>query len=232
MGKQVRGLLYLFATDSRRSIITFWIIFLSTMALSLFAAALFNSPNMRMFFWLPMPLYIYCGVFGFIMAKQAIPFSIKIGATRKSIFTTVILFFAGLAVLESLLINCVDILIGNLVSAVKLTSFHVMHPFEQIGPNWLSTVLIDSVVLFFLLTSLFAFGLLFYRYGLIGGGSLSGLVLVFLIIAGGKGWITDFGSFVYRTLSLTTFLYLFGIAIIVYGLSWLLLRRAAISKPV
>src|SRR5699024_5911205 len=87
MGRQIKGLLYFFIADVRYSLTIFWTILMGILVVSLIVAYfLTNVKNGMMSFTLTAPMYVYCAILGFLTVKESVPFSIKMGATRKNIF--------------------------------------------------------------------------------------------------------------------------------------------------
>ena len=99
MSRQIKGLLYFFIANSRYSLFIFWTILMSillvTLTISYFAQ---DVDNFFMTLSLTGPIYVYCAIFGFLAVKELIPFSVKIGATRKNLFIGLGIFFLGLSI--------------------------------------------------------------------------------------------------------------------------------------
>src|SRR5690625_4111229 len=109
----MKGLLYFYITENRFSLIIFWTVLIGTLVVSMFIDYfIFNNlSDGFMAFTLPMPLYVYCGILGFLTVKQNIPFSIKMGSTRKNIFISLGIFFLGFSFAMSFLVNSIQSLI-------------------------------------------------------------------------------------------------------------------------
>lgn len=177
MGKQIGGLLYFFTTDIRQAFIIFWTILLSTLSVSFIAAyLLINVGETKMIFSLSLAVYIFCAFIGFLTVKERIPFSIKIGATRKNLFISLGIFFFGLAIVKALISNTLQLIMEKMFH-VETIAF--IHPAQLLTNAWLTRVIIDTRVMFFILSVMFLLGLLFYKYGLFGGGSFVGIVVIF-----------------------------------------------------
>lgn len=228
MGKQIRGLLYFFTTDIRHAFIIFWTILLSTLSVSLIAAyVLINVGETKMIFTLSIAVYIFCGFIGFLTAKERIPFSIKVGATRKNLFVSLGIFFLGLAIVKALLSNTLQLIMERMFH-VETIAF--IHPAQLLTNSWLTRVLIDTTVMFFILSVMFLLGLLFYKYGLFGGGSVVGVAVIVLLLGMAQGWLVDFIIDVYQSLSMMLFYQIFFIGVVLYGVSWVFLRRITIAN--
>lgn len=226
MGRQIKGLLYFFIMDCKRQLMIFWSILIMTLSVSLIIAYLLvDVEDMRMIFGIPFALYIFCGIFGFITVKQGIPFAIKMGATRKSIFASVGLFFIGLSIAKAIAASTLQTLFEYVLKGFSIDTYMFVHPAELIANTWITRVIIDATIMFLILSTMFLLGLVFYKYGLLGGGLLSGFVVIYLLLGVAKGWVTDFFIDVYQTLSLVFFYETFLVGIVLYMLSWALLRK-------
>lgn len=96
MGRQIKGLLYFFMADVRYSLAIFWTILMGILMVSLIAAyVLVDIKNGFMTFSLTAPMYVYCSILGFLTVKEAVPFSLKMGATRKNLFVSLGIFFSA-----------------------------------------------------------------------------------------------------------------------------------------
>src|SRR5690625_1819543 len=76
MGRQIKGLLYFYFADTRHSLTVFWTILLSILVVTL-TITLFLNKIEDVFLTLSLtgPMYIYCGILGFLTVKEFIPFS-------------------------------------------------------------------------------------------------------------------------------------------------------------
>ncbi|MBT2217720.1 hypothetical protein KK120_18065 [Virgibacillus dakarensis] len=226
MGRQLKGLLYFYATDARYSLLIFWSILLSTLLVSIVGAYfLLNVENGQMTFALSMAIYIYCGITGFIQAKHGIPFSIKMGSTRKNIFAGMGLFFLGLALAKSVLANTIHSVILFGTDKMGISSYQLIHPAQLLTDTWLTRVIIDATVMFFLLSFMFLLGLLFYKYGLLGGGVVVGTLAIILLFGLAQGWIADFFIDIFQSFDMTFFYEVFAVGIVLYVVTWIMLRR-------
>lgn len=227
MGRQTKGLLYFYITDIRFSLIVFWTVLLSSLFISMLIDYFLPSDSF-MIFTLPIALYVYCGILGFLTVKQAIPFSIKMGATRKSIFGSLGIFFIGLSLSMSLLGNTIQSLIEYFHSKMGNETFAFMHLANLLNDTWLTRVLIDTSFMFFFLAFFFLVGLTFYNFGLIGGGVFVGAFIITILTGFAEGWLVKFFVNIYQTLSTIFFWQLCLVAIIIYCITWVLIRKITI----
>ncbi|WP_407271149.1 hypothetical protein [Radiobacillus sp. PE A8.2] len=231
MARQLKGLLYFFVTDMRYSFMIFWSILLGVLVVSLcFAYFLLSVEEGSFYFSLSFPIYIYSAIYGFKTVKEAIPFSIKIGATRKNLFLGIGLLFLGLAIVQSLIGNTLHSLTLSFTEATDITTFNFLHLSSFLEDTWLNRVAIDAAITFVLLVLLFFFGLLFYQTGLAGGGIVAGVIVLALLLGIAKGWVFDFLSNLFTDINITYFLQLFVIGLVLYAFTFLFVRKITIVK--
>ncbi|GGK03609.1 hypothetical protein GCM10007063_27370 [Lentibacillus kapialis] len=232
MGRQIKGLLYFFSSDLRYSLMIFWTILFAILIVSLaftyFLAGLDNGA----FFTLSLtgPIYVYCAILGFLTVKDSVPFLIKMGATRKNIFVGTGVFFLMLSLFLSLAATVLQELVMKLMEATGIDIFLFLHPAYFLDDTWYTRILIDTSIIFFLMAVLFIIGLLFYKYGLAGGGGFLGVLLVISLLGVAQGWLADFIIDIFKGIDLTFFYKLLGIGIVIYGISFLFLRRITTVK--
>lgn len=229
MGRQLKGLLYFYIADAKHSLVIFWSILLGTLVISIVGAyLLFNVGEGQMAYALSIAIYIFCSIFGFISAKQGVPFSIKLGATRKNMFISMGIFFLGLAIVQAILASTIQAIVLTGANKFGIDTFQFIHPAQLLTDNWLTRVIIDTTVMFFLLSFMFLIGLLFYKYGLLGSGIVLGLMLVTLLFGLAQGFLIDFMIDIAQSFSIVFFYEILLIAMVLYGISWLLLRKITI----
>lgn len=234
MSKQIKGLLYFYGSDQRYSLIIFWTILtailLVSLAITYFLASLDNEDTLFTFS-LTGPMYVYCAIWGFMTVKESVPFLIKMSATRKNIFVGTGIFFLALSFGMALAATILQELIMALMNATGIDLFVFLHPAYFLDDNtWYTRILIDTSIMFFFMAVLFIIGLLFYKYGLAGGGSFLGVVLLIILLGIAQGWIIDFFVDVFTGIDLVFFYQLLGIGVVIYGISFLFLRRITTVK--
>lgn len=165
------------------------------------------------------------GILGFLTVKQSIPFSLKLGATRKNIFISLGLFFLGLSIAKAIFASIIQSLTLKFTEITSIHTFEFIHPASLLEDTWLNRVIIDSSILFFLSVFMFIISLLFYKYGLAGGGSVTGIMVIALLVGIAKGWIFDFFINLFSDINLLFFFQLFAISLLLFCLSFLLLRK-------
>lgn len=231
MGRQINGLLYFFITDLRYSLMIFWTILLSILIVSLtFAYFLLSVEDGGFYFGFPFALYIYIAIMGFQTVKQSIPFALKLGATRKNLFISLGLFFLGLAIAKAIIANIIQSLTLKFTDVTGIHTFEFIHPVDLLEDTWMNRVIIDSSIMFFLLALMFIIGLLFYKYGLAGGGTVIGIATVVLLVGIAQGWVIDFFIKLFSDINLLFFYQLLAIGIGLYLISFVFLRKITIMN--
>ncbi|MEN1970203.1 hypothetical protein WMZ97_19300 [Lentibacillus sp. N15] len=226
MSRQIKGLLYFYITDAKHSLMVFWSILFGTLVISIVGAyLLLNVAEGQMNFGLSIAAYIYCGIYGFISAKHGTPFSIKLGATRKNMFVSTGIFLMGLAIVQAVLVSTVQTVVVAGAKIVGIDTFQFIHPAQLLTDNWVTRFVIDTAMMFFLLSLLYLIGLLFYKYGLLGSGIVLGILAVILLFGVAKGWVINFFIDIATSFSITFFYEILLIGIVIYGVSWLLIRK-------
>ncbi|WP_339229140.1 hypothetical protein NSQ77_04715 [Oceanobacillus sp. FSL K6-2867] len=225
MTRQIKGLLYFFATDIRYSLMIFWTILLGILIVSLVISYFMLGVENGQLYFMFQFIYVYCGILGFITVKESIPFSLKMGATRKNLFISLGLFFLSIALMKAVIANTLHTVILYATDITNLHSFGFMHLAQLMEDTWINRVVIDTSLMFFFLTVMFLTGLLFYRYGLLGGGIVVGAGVILLLVGVAQGWLIDLFANLFSDLKLTIFLQIFGLGIVFYLLSFLLLKR-------
>lgn len=231
MGRQIKGLLYFYCADIRHSLTIFWTILMSVVVVTLTIAYFMKSmENSYITLSVTGPMYIYCAILGFLTVKEAIPFSLKRGATRKNIFVSLAIFFLGLAFIKAVVGSTLQVLISLFNEKIEIVNLVFIHPAFFTSDTWFQRVFIDTTIMFFFFAVMFVIGLLFYKYGLLGGGTVVGLFVIFILIGVAQDWLIDFFVEQFTNLDTQFYFQLFGIGLLFYGLSILLLKRITIIK--
>lgn len=238
MKKQLQGILYYFSTEIRYPLSIFWMILGAFILLTIILYVLLSGDHIVVTFNLSLPIYIFASIIGFITVKGSLPYLVKIGATRKHLFIGTVVYFFGLALFNSIMANLLYSVTTSIIGKSNtggLTiiegdeTFH-LHHLADILPNssWLTRIVIDTSVSFFLLAIFFIVGLIFYRYKLIGGSSFIALFIFGLFYVLANGWLTDFFIAIFTDFSIVFFYQLFLVGVVIYSLSFLLTRRFTI----
>ncbi|MEI3606408.1 hypothetical protein SPD48_11935 [Pseudogracilibacillus sp. SE30717A] len=238
MQRELKGSLYYLQANLRYSFIIFWSIMIGTLALTILADLLIKSEEGIIAFNFSIPIYIFGAIFGFHIVKNVIPFLIKMGVTRKSLFISTGILLCGISLINSVIANTIHSSLervygdtmGGFISYsdgnITLTITHFADLFMD--STWISRVFIDMSLTFFFISLTLILGLIFYRYGLIGGFGTLGVVMLMFILAISRGWVTSFFVKLFENFHFTFFYQLFAVGIIIYLLSFILMRRITI----
>lgn len=226
MNDQMKGLLYFYMTSARYSFIIFWSILLGLLGLTLGLGYLLKGTDGVMNFNFSFPIAFYLGIYGFLIVKSWLPFMIKIGATRKNIFFSLGIFFTGVSILFSTVASLIQTAVTPLINKLGLDIFYFSHLSLLYIDTWYARIFIDASIALFLFSGAFVIALLFYRYGLAIGLGFIGLIVLGIMFSMFKGWIPNFVINVLPNINLSLFGYIALIAVVIYCLSWLLMRRA------
>ncbi|WP_217589693.1 hypothetical protein [Lentibacillus saliphilus] len=230
--RQIKGIMYFFITGARYNFTIFWAILLSTMFVSLLIAYFVGemSHDMTMVFAVSAAVYIYCSIMGYSTVKEAIPHLLKLGATRKNLFIGLGASFLCLAFLKAVLTSGVHVVVTWLTDMFQIDGYQLIHPAELIGNTLINRIVIDTAVMFFILASMFVLGLLFYKFGLLGGGIVISALVITFLVGLAAGTIPDIAIKLYETRALMQFVWLFLIGFGLYAVSWSMLRHITIVK--
>src|SRR5690625_6808867 len=95
MANQLKGTLFYLYTNVRFTLIIFWIIISTILALSLITSYFMSEGTIS--FQLSFSVYVFCTIIGTWTVKNAIPYSIKLGSTRKNLYVSLGIYFLGFA---------------------------------------------------------------------------------------------------------------------------------------
>ncbi|MBO1001483.1 hypothetical protein ACFSKI_15670 [Pseudogracilibacillus auburnensis] len=234
MSEQLKGSIYYLSSEIRYSLSVFWSILLSLLALSIFIDLLFKETNVV--FTLAFPVYIYSAIAGQILVKSGVPYLIKMGSTRKNVFISFAVHFLGLAMVNAIIANTTYLIVQLIYKVVGVNEGTAIlntqpPPFglNLFQDTWFTRFVIDSSICFILLVCSFILGLIFYRYGLIGGFSTIGVLLLLLIFGISNGWLIKLFLPIFADFNLSFFFQLFLFSILLYLFSYLLLRKFTIK---
>ena len=234
MMQELKGSLYYLFSNLRFSLFIFWGILAGVLVISLISSFLIEDTHVS--FNMAFPIYIFSAIFGYWIVKNAIPYLIKMGATRKTIFVAVGIFGICVGLINAFISSLIDQIISLIsTSNVLNTSMSIsvdgneqfINHIGQLVSNdgWLARMVIDTSISFFLFGCLFIAGLIFYKFGIVGG--LASFVVGFLLFlyAGNAGWLERFVLFIMKNFDMMFFYQLFGVGVLIYLISYLFLRR-------
>ncbi|GIP64855.1 hypothetical protein J32TS6_34100 [Virgibacillus pantothenticus] len=231
MKQSFKGLVYFFLVELRRPLIIFWTILFPILIVSLaFSYYLSQIEQGPLFFSLTGPLYVFFSIWGFICIKEFIPFSIKLGATRKQIWRAIGVFFLSLAVIQAIFASIIQEVVWKLTDWVGIDAFRFLHPALFVTDNWYTRIMIDVGIFTFFFAISYLIGLVFYKYGLLGGGSLLGAILLVLLMTIATGWFAEFVGKIISDMSVIFYIQTFAVGIALYLCSFLFFRKITIVK--
>lgn len=238
MGRQLQGILYYLVMNVRHAFTIFWIILSVFFLLTLVIHFMLGVEGATIHFNFSFPIYIFATAIGFFIVKNTLPYLIKMGATRKLIFLGVVIYFIGFALVNSLIANVLAFLLRIITKSevggiFVYTDGELSTQFNHIADflekdNFLYQVIVDTSLLFFFIVAFFIIGLLFYRYGLLGGFTFVGIIIFTIIFGIANGWLVDFFIDIFSDFSIVFFYQLSLVGFGIYLLSFLLLRRFTI----
>lgn len=240
MLKDIKGVIYYLAVNVRYPFSIFWTILLSIFIISLLFSVINSSSNVL--FQASIPIYIFCLVLGMWTVKNTIPYLLKMSVTRKLIYLSIGIYFLLIAVIQALLANLlikIIELLGKTVISGDVTfynghedfSFEFYHLSQFLQKDtFITQVTIDTIIAFAALSGMFFVGLIFYRYGLLGGFTFLGALFLIYILSIAQGSFVDLMNYIFTNYSMTLYFQLFGLSIIVYLLSFTILRRVTITS--
>src|SRR5699024_116291 len=183
-----------------------------------------------------------CLVLGMLTVKNTIPYLLKMSVTRKLIYISIGIYFLIIAAVQALLANgltkIID-LIGRTAVSGEITffqgneefAFQFTHLSQFLqNDNFIAQVTIDGIIAFSALCAMFFIGLIFYRFGLIGGFTFIGVMFLIYVVTIAQGSFVDFVKYIIENYSMTVYLQLFGISVGIYLLSFTMLRRLTITS--
>ncbi|MEI3614511.1 hypothetical protein [Pseudogracilibacillus sp. SO30301A] len=237
MSKQFQGALYYLFANIRFSLTVFWAILLALLIVTIAATIL--MPDTEIAFELSIPVYVFAAVIGYWTVNNAFPYLIKMGSTRKNIFISFGVYAFLLTLLNAVISNTVNKFVSMIIGTERDygiitimeddTSMTFNHIGDLLGVNsWMMRIVIDTSISFFLLAVMFIIGLIFYQFGLIGGFSFLGALVMVIVFGFSNGWLLDFIILIYENFSFSFFFQLFTVGVFVYLCSFFLLRRITI----
>src|SRR5699024_11877489 len=96
----------------------------------------------------------YCAILGFLTVKESVPFSIKMGATRKKIGISLGLFCLGLSLIKAVAASITQILVDLLNAKAGIDTLMFLHLAYFTDDRWLQRICIARCIMFFILSVL------------------------------------------------------------------------------
>lgn len=245
MSRQLKATLYYLSADIRYPLSVFWAILVGLLILSVVStlvAVSLNNADMSMSFNLAAPIYFFAAIVGFLTVKTSIPYLIKMGSTRKNIYLAIGIHFFSLALFNAIIANLLQLITSfflhlqgvNMGSdSISITYneqiFTFNHIADIISNTWMSRILVDTSIAFFLLAVMFIVGLIFFRFGLVGGFTFLAIGISIFIIGITYGSFLQFFINIFKNINYLFFIQLFLVGLVTYLLSIILLRKITIT---
>lgn len=236
---QLKGTLYYYGVNMRYALTIFWSILLGLMVVSFLGDLIVGGGAGDVHFSFGFPLYLFATITGFWVVKNIIPFLVKMGITRMSIYIGTGIVFIALVLFNGAMANTWQMIVTNVFGSNISSSFEMTidgQPITGSGglielfaeDTWWNHFIIDVSVQFVCVAVSFLFGLVFYRYKLIGGFILLGVLLVLFTYSITSGWFEDTVLHIWNNFSMFFFYKLFLTGLLIYLLTHLLLRRLTV----
>jgi len=237
MDRQMKSSLYMLYANNIASFMTFWAVIACLTVLTITISYLFPDSNNGL--TLSGPVYIYGAVIGAMLVTNFIPYLVKLGVTRQTVFLSAGLFSIALVVINALLVIVINVFLKFIFPVEQADMFiiktnentvtfsHISDIFEN--SSLFSMATIDISISFFMLVIAFMIALLFYRYGMIIGFLTLGVLIFAFIFSARKGWIEPIFWHIFSNFDITFFYKMFILSLILYSLSYFMLRNVAIK---
>lgn len=238
MSQQFYGSTYLITTYMRKNVILFWIILLAFFFITGVAGLLIGGKNVTVSFDFSIPIYIFGAIVGFVIVKNCVPYLIKMGSTRTNVFLSFGAAFLGISLLNSILANTINLLSEKVLGLIKSGVFVIYTGDEEISfthiaeliseDTLLNRVIIDLSISFFLISCMFLLGLIFFRFGPVGGFLSLGAFFIIFLLSISNGWLEKVFVNLFTQFEFSFFYKTFLAGLFIYALSFLLFRRIKI----
>ncbi|MFD1067777.1 hypothetical protein [Oceanobacillus locisalsi] len=229
MNNQIKGMFYYYAVDVTRTAKIFFTILIGIiLASAVVCYLLLGIDEFEMYWAIPFATYVNVGVVGFQLVKGNVPFGLKMGATRKNMYVMQLYFMFIYSFVIAFLGSTLQQVTEWLFQAVGVTNYIYVHPAMLVTDNWAMRIVVDTLVMFSIMALLLLIGLIYYRTGLTGVGSLLGMLLVVVLYGVFEGWLIEAFINVFSDATMMTFVSMFFIGIVFYLLGFPFMRRITI----
>jgi hypothetical protein len=135
------------------------------------------------------------------------------------------IFFLAIVTLKAIVANTLQAIVEVIVDKAEITSFMFLHPAMLIEDTWLNRVMMDIALMFFLIVSMYVIGLIFYKYGVLGGGAVAGVLAILFLFSIAKGWVLDFVVDLVKQMDMVIAAQVIGVGLLLYLFSFLFMKR-------
>lgn len=231
MSRELKGNFSYLVAHTRHMFVIFWGVLLGLLVVTLIMNYLIFKDG-TIVYQLSFPLYAVSAVIGIQLVKNVIPYLIQMGSTRMGIFKSVGIYFLGIsffnAALASVVYTITTAVFGtNMGSQEEIIAFN--HFADIIENTFLSRIVVDMSLMFFLFVSGFIVGLIFYKFGKVIGIISIALVIFTFIVGMAQGWLVNFFISIFTNIDLVFFMNMILISVVMYLISYILLRRLSIA---
>jgi len=239
MAKELKGSLYMIYSNYFYSLITFWSVLIGIVGISIVFAYIY--PGSESYFTISAPSYFYGPIIGVMIVTGVLPYLIKLGVTRFSLFLAIGIFGVIVTIVNSVVIQGIQKILslifkqtenGQLLLANGESTLILNHIGESFTVDaWWTRIVIDTSLAFLFLAIAFFIALIFYRYGKLGGFLfLAAIAAIMIFGMSNGGFLYQILERIFTTFSFHYFYYLYGIGIVIYGLSYIILHRLTIKQ--
>lgn len=238
MVKELKGSLYMIYSNYFYSLLTFWAVLIGIIGISILFAYIY--PGSESYFTLSAPSYFYGPIVGAMVVTGILPYLIKLGVTRFSLFLSIGIFGILVTIVNSVVIQVIQQILsmifkqttnGHLILAKGESTLVLNHIAEGFPVDtWWTRIVIDTSVAFLFLAIAFFIALLFYRYGKLGGFLfLAAIAAIIIFGMSNGGFLFQLFEYIFTNFTFHYFYYVYGLGIVIYGLSYLILHRLTIE---
>ena len=181
--KMLKGSLLVCVQSYKSQMSWFWSVLLGVMSLSYLTVGLFQA-DVKIILSFSIPLYIFMWIIGSKFLTRTFNYYLRFGMSRSRYMSMVGLLFLLISVFNAVLSNVFhelfDVLIGNRQN-IQIFVMHPLNIFDSTFP-FLFIVILDIFISLFCLVSGLLTNYIFYRFGIAGGYSLTGLFILAVIM--------------------------------------------------
>ncbi|CEI81401.1 hypothetical protein J18TS1_22420 [Oceanobacillus oncorhynchi subsp. incaldanensis] len=229
MNNQIKGMFYYYTVDVVRTAKIFFSILTGIIiASAIICYLLLGVDEFKMYFAIPFATYFNVGIVGFQLVKGNVPFGLKMGATRKNMYVMQLYFMFAYSLAIAFIGSTLQQVTEWLFQAVGVTNYIYVHPAMFLTDNWIMRIVVDALVMFLIMAVLYYIALLFYRTGLVGGGTVLGVLMVVTLYGAFEGWLVDAVVNLFSDVTIMTFVSMFFIGIVFYLIGFPFMRKITI----
>ncbi|GAA0340247.1 hypothetical protein GCM10008967_33260 [Bacillus carboniphilus] len=233
MNKQMKAVLTFSLFDIRQPLTIFWSVLIGFMLLGTGISFTLGQGTI-MIFSSSVAVYIFCGISGFLTVRDTFPYNLKMGGTRRNYFVGISLYFLLLAIVMSAFHNVMITIFDKLVDVLKINGIQFFHFSTLTGlqDTWILRFFIDGVLALFVLIFFFFLGVMFFRFGLIGGYSVIAICAIAIILPQGRDRLIEFFIGFATNDAILQYIWLLGIGVVLLFITRLIMRKAPVGSAI